>query len=145
MTSMKNPALSLPGSNTCYQKTLLIAACMILSFPASGQVCERVKGAKLVAQDKQHTYLGKISHAYDSESIFNEYGNYGSEYYLSSIWNSYGDFGSKYSQYSVNNDYATTPPMIIKNGEIIGYLSINKYMRGAVAANLLKALCKDEL
>lgn len=121
---------------------MLFAA--LYAMTASAQdVCQVVKGAVLIAQDDQNTYLGRIASSYDSESIFNEYGTYGSEYNSKSIWNQYATFGSEYSTYSPFNPYTTTPPMIIKNRKIIGYLSANKSVRPSIAPNLLKALCKD--
>lgn len=79
------------------------------------------------------TYLGKLTlNEYDSDSIWNKYGTYGSEYSTNSIWNKYGTYGSKYSSYSAFNPYATTPPIIVSNsGKIIGYLSANKYLTDA--------------
>lgn len=109
------------------------------------EVCGLVNGSVLIAQDSQNTYLGKIVNSYQSDSIFNEYGTYGSEYNVGSIWNEFGTFGGEYNSYSVANAYTTTPPMIIKNKKIIGYLSANKSMQGTISPNLLKALCKDEL
>lgn len=98
-------------------------------------------GAVIIAQDDANTYLGKITSPYDSDSIFNEYGTYGSEYSFTSIWNDYSTFGSEYSTYSPFNEYTSTPPMIIKDKRIIGYLTTNKYIQGAISPNLLKALC----
>lgn len=109
------------------------------------EVCGLVNGSVLIAQDNQNTYLGKIVNSYQSDSIFNEYGTYGNEYNTDSIWNEYGTFGSEYNSYSATNSYTTTPPMIIKNKKIIGYLSANKSMEGTISPNLLKALCEDEL
>jgi len=109
------------------------------------EVCDIVKESVLIAQDNKNTYLGKITNSYDSESIFNEYGTYGSEYNSSSIWNQYATFGSEYSSYSANNSYTSTPPMIIKNKKIVGYLSANKSIKSSISPNLLKALCKDDL
>ncbi|NJA90028.1 hypothetical protein HCX48_12465 [Rhodocyclus tenuis] len=108
-------------------------------------MCEIVKGAVLIAQDDKNTYLGKIANSYDSESIFNEYGTYGSQYNSLSVWNQYGTFGNEYNSHSATNSYTSTPPMIIKNKKILGYLSANKNLRGSITPNLLKALCKDEL
>ena len=93
---------------------------------------------------ESNTTLGKIGSPYDSASIFNEYGTYGSEYNSLSIWNQYGTFGSEYNSYSATNSYTSTPPMIIKNKKILGYLSANKSLKGSISPNLLKALCKDE-
>ncbi|MQT77936.1 hypothetical protein [Pseudomonas helleri] len=109
------------------------------------EVCSTVNGAVLIAQDDKNTYLGKINNPYDSESIFNDYGTYGSEYNSDSIWNQYATFGSEYSIYSPHNSYTSTPPMIIKNKKVIGYLSANKAMTSSISPNLLKALCKDEI
>ena len=43
-------------------------------------------------------YLGKlVTNKYDTDSIWNEYGTYGSQYSSNSIWNEYGTYGSAYS------------------------------------------------
>lgn len=121
----------------------------LLSFSLSSfganQLCNVVNGAVLIAQDPQNTKLGNVTNSYDSDSIFNQYGTYGSEYSSNSIWNEYSTFGSEYSQYSPFNAYSSQPPMLIKQGQIIGYLSANKRINNSVAPNLLKALCEDEL
>ncbi len=122
-----------------------LALLLITSSVQAEDVCLIVSGAKIIAQDDENTYLGKISNSYDSESIFNEYGTYGSEYSSNSIWNEYSTFGSEYSSYSPFNKYTSTPPMIIKDGKIIGYLSANKSIEASISPNLLKALCEDEL
>lgn len=107
------------------------------------QLCHLVEGATLIAQDGENTYLGKLGSKYDSDSVFNNYGTYGSEYSAESIWNKYGQFGGKYGTYSAFNQYTSTPPMIIKNKQIIGYLSANKAMANSVSPNLLKAVCGE--
>ncbi len=128
--------------------TLFVAALVAVSttplLAHAEEVCDIVNGASIVAQDDANTFLGRISNSYDSNSIFNEYGSYGSEYSSGSIWNQYGTFGSEYNSYSATNKYSSTPPMIIKNKRIIGYLSANKSLRSSISPNLLKALCKDE-
>lgn len=124
---------------------LLLSFATILMNARAEEVCDIVKGSVLIAQNDKNTFLGKIASAYDSDSIFNEYGTYGSEYNSSSIWNQYATFGSEYSAYSPHNSYTSTPPMIIKNKKIIGYLSANKTIKSSITPNLLKALCKDDL
>ena len=99
-----------------------------------------LKGALIFAQDDKQTYLGKIDNKFNSESIFNEYGTYGSKYSTDSIWNEYSNFGSKYSSYSPFNDYSSSPPMIVKNGQIIGYLTTNKYITGGISPHTLKEI-----
>ena len=136
------------------QKTLCKKICLLIfsnilimiSYPANANsVCFQLSGAKLLAQDTQNTYLGEISNSYSSDSIFNEYGSYGSEYSSTSIWNEYSSFGGEYSSHSPFNEYSSSPPMIIKGGKIIGYLTVNDYTAGAINPNLLKALCEDSL
>ena len=82
----------------------------------------------------QKTYLGKlVTNKYDSDSIFNEYGTYGSKYGSKSIWNEYGTYGSDYSSQSAFNEYASSPPIIVDNNrQIIGYLTANDYKSGGV-------------
>lgn len=125
---------------------LCIFSSTIFAVSAFGdEVCAVVKDATLIAQDSQNSPLGKISNPFDSKSIFNEYGEYGSEYSVKSIWNQYGSFGGEYSTYSPFNKYTSTPPMLIKNGKVIGYLTVNKFVKPSISPNLLKELCKDEL
>lgn len=118
---------------------------MLTPHANAEEVCDIVKGASLIAQDDKNTYLGKITNSYDSDSIFNEYGTYGSEYNSLSIWNKYATFGNESSSYSPHNNLSSTPPMIIKKGKVIGYLSTNKSINNSISPNLLKALCKDDL
>lgn len=57
-------------------------------------------------------YLGCLNcNNYDSNSIWNTYGNYGSVYNSNSIWNKYGTYGSEYNSYSPWNSYTTTNPL----------------------------------
>ena len=74
-------------------------------------------------------FLGKLNASkYDSKSIWNEYGTYGSEYNANSIWNEYGTYGSAYSSYSPFNSYASYPPVIVdEEGNFYGYFTVNKY------------------
>ena len=114
--------------------------------PAHAQdVCSILNGSVIVAQDPNNTILGKITNSFDSDSIFNEFGTYGSEFSSNSIWNEFSTFGNEFNSDSPFNEFSSSPPMIIKGGEVIGYLSANKSIRGSISPNLLKALCKDAL
>ncbi len=126
------------------KNTLILLSLLLFSATTSAeQLCNTVAGAALIAQDGDNTYLGELGSKYDTDSIFNNYGTYGSEYNTESIWNKYGQFGGEYSTYSPFNKYTSTPPMIIKNRQIIGYLSANKAIANAVSPNLLKAVCGE--
>jgi len=79
-------------------------------------------------------YLGKLTlNKFDPESIFNEFGDYGSKFSPTSIWNEFGDYGSKFSPKSAFNEFATDPPLIVADGKVIGRLSTNKLIPGAVS------------
>lgn len=79
---------------------------------------------KIYGGEDHKEYLGKLTNPYDSESIWNKYGEYGSKYNSKSIWNKYGDFGSKYNAYSPWNKYSNDPPVIVNDrNEIVGYFT----------------------
>lgn len=90
------------------------------------------------------TFLGKLTtNAYDIDSIFNEYGTYGSEYQSKSIWNNYGTYGGEFSNQSPFNKFATEPPAIVLDGKVIGYLSLNTTINGAVSPVGLESFLED--
>lgn len=90
-------------------------------------------------------YLGKLNASkYDSESIWNQYGKYGSRYNSKSIWNGYGTYGSKYSSYSPFNNYASNPPILVdKNGKFYGYFTSNKYKSKRANLKLIDIICDN--
>ncbi len=88
--------------------------------------------------DDYDVFLGCINCSrYDSNSIWNSYGNYGSKYSSTSIWNKYSNYGGRYSNYSPFNRYASKPPVIVDaNGNFYGYLTINKYFSNRSTSDL---------
>lgn len=107
------------------------------------EVISLLRGASIIAQDDDGTFLGTLTNELNSNSIFNDIGTYGSDISSNSIWNDIGTFGSDISSYSPFNDITSTPPMIVKNGKIIGYLTVNEIIYGGISPHILKAL-KDE-
>lgn len=89
-------------------------------------------------------FLGKLNASkYDSKSIWNEYGTYGSEYNTNSIWNEYGTYGSAYSSYSPFNSYASYPPVIVdEDGNFYGYFTVNKYKSKRANFDLVNIICE---
>ncbi len=75
------------------------------------------------------TYLGCLNCSkFATDSVFNEFGSYGSPYSVDSIFNSYGEFGSAYSMYSACNAYASDPPVLVdETGSFYGRLTVNRY------------------
>ena len=63
-------------------------------------------------------YLGKLgANPYDTDSISNPFGRYGSPYSPNSINNRFGTYGSPFSPLCPRNPYATRPPVIIGPGK----------------------------
>lgn len=83
----------------------------------------------LYGGENNEIFLGCLNcDDYSSNSIWNDYGKYGSNYSSISIWNDYGIYGDDYSIYSPWNEYASDPPIIIDGkGHFYGYLTTNKY------------------
>lgn len=119
--------------------TIVIATLSITSTYANN-LCQIVSGAKIISQESKK-YLGSITNKYDSDSIFNEFGNYGSEFSSDSIMNEFGRYGGEFSSESPFNEFTSTPPYIVKNGKIIGYLTVNKYINNALNPFILIAEC----
>jgi len=99
--------------------------------------CYGLQGAKLVSHDG--TFLGKFTNKYSSDSVLNEYGDYGSRLSGSSIWNDFSDYGSEFSNLSAFNIYARNPPFIIKDGAAIGKLTINESENLSINTYLIKS------
>lgn len=74
-------------------------------------------------------YLGCLNcDSYQANSIWNEYGTYGSSYNTNSIWNEYGTYGSEYNNFSPWNSYSSSPPVVVdKDGNFYGHFTINEY------------------
>lgn len=119
-------------------KTILL--CLLLSFG----MCQ-AKQLHLYVDDGDHVYLGCFSCSpYDSNSIWNEYGTYGSEYSSKSIWNEYGNYGSEYSSHSPWNKFSSNAPVIVdKEGGFYGYFTCNEYKSKRFNPDLMDFFCKN--
>ena len=112
---------------------IILIASLGLSLHAdevSSYRCYELEGAKIVAEDG--TYLGTLDDSYASDSIYNEYSDHGSTYSDESLWNEYSDHGNDYSDESAFNEYASNPPVLLKDGEVIGRLTVKDYEYDAV-------------
>ena len=104
---------------------------------------QELQGCLIIAKDTGGTYLGTIDFTSShSDSIFNEHSIYSSDFSPKSIWNELGTFGSEFSSYSPFNESTSTPPVLIKNKRIIGYLSKNQSVPNAVTVEQLLSLYK---
>ena len=88
-------------------KLIGIFIILIVGINASAQTLHLYGG------DNHDVYLGCLNcDSYNSNSIWNEYGTYGSEYNSNCPWNEYG----------------SNPPVVVdKQGNFYGYFTVNEY------------------
>lgn len=118
----------------------LFVAILLLSWLAGSSVraqvdpaqLSRLSGAEVVAQDVAGTFLGLVAPADDPRSIFNVDGDYGGTEHANSIWNPEGAFGRLTGPFSPHNPLSTQPPRIVRDGMLVGYLSANGEIYGAL-------------
>lgn len=112
-------------------------------YKEGGKVGTPTGESYLIAEDGQ--YLGKITdNKYDSKSILNQYGSFGSKYSTTSIFNQHSQYGSNYGTYSLNNQYSSQPPKLYLNGKFVGRVSENKYVSNRIPTEVfLYALEND--
>lgn len=124
---------------------LMLSGCLNIPPPQGGyaapanNVCSVIAGATIVASDGK--YLGKITNQYDSDSVLNDYGSYGGTYSATSIWNQYGSYGGEYSANSPFNEFSSSPPRIVKDGSVIGYLTVSQNLANSLNPYVIKS-CK---
>lgn len=96
-------------------------------------------GTTIVAFDGQ--FLGTINdNAFDSDSVANNFGDFGSQFSNTSIWNNFGTYGGEFGSLSAFNDFTTTPPRIFGNGIFVAYLTTNQLLVPRVDPNNLAVL-----
>jgi len=95
---------------------------------------------RIIASDG--TFLGTLNeNEYDTNSIYNKYGKYGSHYNTTCIFNKYSNYGSDYSDKSPFNQYANNAPGLFdRQGNFYGTLSINRYAQGVTQQTYRLAL-----
>lgn len=102
------------------------SATVTVANPSGGPVdlCTLLAGGTIIAADNQ--FLGSLTNKFNSQSVLNEFGNYGSKYSATSIWNDYGNYGGPYASKSPFNQYASTPPkLFLKGGQTFFWLTVN--------------------
>ncbi len=107
------------------------ASVVITVTPPVTNICSLIAGASIFGSDGQ--YLGRFTNRFDSQSVLNQFGLYGSPYQTNSTNNTYGTYGSPYSSRSARNPYASSPPSIIRNGTFIAYYTTNEFRTPGVA------------
>jgi len=102
-----------------------------------------LEGAWIIANDGQP--LGKITaHGFDTDSLTFRFGDYGNHFNTNSIFNKYGTYGNEFSTLSPFNRFTSTPPVIMRDGRILGYLTANKAIASRVDPLELIAWLKSQ-
>jgi hypothetical protein len=136
------------NSSICIKGALISVLWVVSLLPAvSAGLCD-YNGMYLFSQEHPEQYLGYvIDDQYDSESIINDYGTYGSRYSSTSIRNQYSAYGSSFGTYSAYNSFASYPPIIWRyindRWEAVAYLTKNTFKQPAVDPDNLILTLRD--
>jgi hypothetical protein len=111
-----------------HRQSILIAVLLWVLLPSDA--CAQLPALLLYGGKDHRTFLGCLNcNRYDAGSVWNAYGQYGSQYSSNSIWNRYGTWGSPYSSVSPWNKYSSDAPVIVdKDGNFYGHFSSNAYI-----------------
>ena len=92
--------------------------------------CSDLDGASLFSQESKPVYLGFFGSSGASDSINTSFGNYGATYSSTSVRTTSSNYGNSYGTYSAMNTSAFKPPVIVKKGKVIAFLSKNSSLSG---------------
>ncbi len=109
-------------------KYLLLVWFFVFGQTQAQNVCQFVVGASVITYDG--SFVGKLTNASESDSIFNGYGIYGNQNSALSIWNRYGVYGGQNYRQSPFNPYTSIPPILVKEGRVIARFTINQHLSG---------------
>ena len=93
--------------------------------------CANLDGASVFSQEPNPVYLGYFGSAGAANSIENTSSPYGSPSSATSVRNTGGMYGNTFGAYSANSFGATLPPIIVKYGLTIGFLTTNQSLQSA--------------
>lgn len=128
------------------RRLLLAALLCVIAAGVQAQTWEnkanpalQLKGAKIYAQDPAKTYLGSMTGQVNKDSIFNQVGPYGNFMSKTSIWNIMSPFGNEIGEYSAFNPMSKKPPTMVKDGEVVGYVTVNQSIDNRISPRFLKS------
>jgi hypothetical protein len=105
----------------------LAAIVLVAALPTCAQAqslgCADLNGAYVVSQESPPRYLGFFGSRFATESIMNEFGTFGSRFNNLSVRNTFGPYGSSFAPFSATNRFTTTPPLIVRSGQFLAFLS----------------------
>lgn len=112
------------------------------SPPGSSTAKPVRRGTYLIANDG--AFLGTLdTNSFSSDSIFNQFGQYGNHYSGVSIFNAYGTYGGAYSSLSPYNEFTSTPPKIMSGDQFLAYLTKNHFLQPRVDPDKVELWAKE--
>lgn len=107
-------------------KFLWCAVVMVLATMPAG--AQNGKALLLFGGDEHKDFLGCLNCSdRDQKAVCNKLGA-GSQFETDSIWNKFGDYGSKFATDSPWNKFSTSAPIIVdSDGNSYGYFSANRF------------------
>jgi hypothetical protein len=99
--------------------------------------CAGVAGGQVYAADGQ--YLGRLTNQFDSQSILNTFGLYGSQFSSTSMYNPFSSYGSQFGSHSAYNAFSSTPPQLYVSGQFAAYITKNTAKAPRVDPDALRA------
>lgn len=111
-----------------------LRALLVLLICLTGFAFAQNEKIMIFGGENNDVYLGCLNCSkFESDSLFNEFGRFGSKFRAESIFNNFGDYGSKFSNESACNKFAQDPPIIVdEDGNAYGVLTLNKNHRHAI-------------
>jgi hypothetical protein len=94
-------------------------------------------GGTVYAQDG--TYLGRLTNAFDSQSILNTFGSFGSQFSSTSMYNTFSQYGSQFATYSAYNSFTNTPPVLYVNSVAAAYVTKNTFKTPHIDPDFLRS------
>lgn len=86
-------------------------------------------------------FLGIVSiDRFHETSVCNKFGTFGSRFENMSVWNRFGNYGNQISDLSAYHNHAPTPPAIVYQKNIIGFLTKNRRQSDGLDPDLLFAV-----
>lgn len=103
--------------------------------------CEQLDGASVYSQEPAPVFLGFFGASFIANSIYRTSGDYGSTTAARSMRNKSAIYGSTSSNYSASNPSATLPPIIVRNGATLGYVTTNTDLFGGFSLSVIDSAC----
>jgi hypothetical protein len=100
--------------------------------------CATVAGGEIYAGTTPFAFLGSLRNEFNSNSILNTFGPYGSSSSATSIYNSFSVYGSSFGTNSAYNTVASSPPELWRNGLRVAFVSKNTIRIPRIDPDVLK-------